>query len=349
MIKPIKHHNGWRVRWIEYGERKSLTFTDKISAKQAADEINRQQINVRLAGIAKPKLSFTEFTDYWLKNHASMKRSFKDKESIVRAHLRPAFGETLISKISGESISLFTYEKLKSHSPKTVANILTELRTILNTAKKLEWIDRVPYIQHPKLTDQGDYRWLKSKDDIKIFLESAKTEGPLVYSFYKTTIATGLRAGELAGLKRDDIDFKNNIIHVRRSFDGPTKPGKTRVVPLLSNLHLDLEKWLKSHDNEFVFFNARGSQFKESSRIYQEIFKRVLAKGKFPKVQYHGKLKYYICFHDLRHTFASHWVMNGGDIFKLQKILGHANISMTMKYAHLTPNAFAQDLNRISF
>lgn len=59
------------------------------------------------------------------------------------------------------------------------------------------------------------------------------------------------------------------------------------------------------------------------------------------------KLRRYIRFHDLRHTFASQWVMKGGDLFKLQKILGHKTVQMTMRYAHLAPNAFAEDFKRM--
>jgi Phage integrase family len=52
-------------------------------------------------------------------------------------------------------------------------------------------------------------------------------------------------------------------------------------------------------------------------------------------------------FHDLRHSFASHWVARGGDLFKLQKILGHKTVQMTMRYAHLAPAAFRDDWNRL--
>jgi hypothetical protein len=55
-----------------------------------------------------------------------------------------------------------------------------------------------------------------------------------------------------------------------------------------------------------------------------------------------------LTFHDLRHTFASHWVMKGGDLFKLQKILGHKTVQMTMRYAHLQPGVFAEDRGRFA-
>lgn len=57
-----------------------------------------------------------------------------------------------------------------------------------------------------------------------------------------------------------------------------------------------------------------------------------------------------IRFHDLRHTFASHWVMNGGDIFRLSKALGHKSVLITQRtYAHLAPEAWTQDYQRVAF
>ena len=87
--------------------------------------------------------------------------------------------------------------------------------------------------------------------------------------------------------------------------------------------------------------------FQPSGRIFQEVLHRVLDAAEFPKVQRNGKERPYVRFHDLRHTFASHWVMKGGDFFKLQKILGHQSVQMTMRYAHLAPDAFAGDYGRL--
>lgn len=58
-------------------------------------------------------------------------------------------------------------------------------------------------------------------------------------------------------------------------------------------------------------------------------------------------MSHYITFHDLRHTFASYWVRQAGDLFRLQKILGHKSVTMTMRYAHLAPDAFASDYGRL--
>ena len=84
------------------------------------------------------------------------------------------------------------------------------------------------------------------------------------------------------------------------------------------------------------------------ARIFKQRFHRVLDAAGFPRPPANERALHYINFHGLRHSFASHWVMRGGDLFKLQKILGHKNVQMTIRYAHLQPSAYAADYGRMS-
>lgn len=180
------------------------------------------------------------------------------------------------------------------------------------------------------------------------FLAAARTaEGDEVFFFYAFAICTGLRAGELAALRWDAIDLNRRLITVSRSFATTTKANDVRYVPILDPLLPLLQTRKLQSRGAFVFTNNKGKMFASSDRIFQEVLHRVLAAGRFPAITQGGKPVRYITFPGLRHTFASHWVMNGGDLFKLQKILGHKNVQMTMRYAHLAPDAFAQDYGRI--
>jgi integrase len=141
--------------------------------------------------------------------------------------------------------------------------------------------------------------------------------------FYATAIFTGMRAGEIAALEWSDVDLDRRLITVQRSFDGPTKSDRVRYVPILDPLLPVLRAWRLRHPGRLVFTNIAGTMFGSSARIFQEVLHRVLDAAQLPKVQRNGKERPYVRFHDLRHTFASHWAMKGGDLFKLQKILGH--------------------------
>jgi len=219
---------------------------------------------------------------------------------------------------------------------------------MLNKAKELHWIAEVPAIKKPKVRlINDDYRWLRTEDEIRRVLLAAKDEGEAVYVFYATAIYTGMRAGELAALKWPAINFDTRLITVHRSFDGQTKAGDVRYVPILNPLLPILREWKLLHPGLLAFTNEAGTMHGPSARFFQEVLHRVLEAADLKPIQRKGKEAPYITFHGLRHTFASLWVMNGGDIFKLKEILGHKSIQMTMRYAHLQPKRFVEDYDRL--
>lgn len=290
--------------------------------------------------------TFTDLCDEWIANRASQKRSGKDDESIIRRHLRPTFGAMLVRRVGVADADRFATAR-KHLDPKTVSNLLTLLISLLRYAVDLGWIERVPRIRKPKVRlISADYQWLRSRDEIERFLRAGATEGPLVHALYATAVYTGLREGELATLQWDDIDFERRLITVQRSFEGPTKAEDVRYVPIMDILLPVLRAWRLRCPGSLLFPNRDGGMHQESARIFQEVLHRVLDAAGFPKITRKGKHRRYIVFHDLRHTFASHWVAGEGDLFKLQKILGHKTVQMTMRYAHLQPDAFADDYAR---
>lgn len=237
----------------------------------------------------------------------------------------------------------------KKHlSPKTVGNILTLLISQLNLAYELGWLLQVPSIKKPKSKiNSEDYNYLRTKDEIRRFLDSAKIEGEPVFALYFVALQTGMRAGELATLTWSDVDFDRRLIIVQRSFNGVTKGGEVRYVPLFDGLNEYLKEWKLKSGSKWVFSNRDGGMLRESGRIFQEVLHRVLERAGFPEKKVGNRVKRYIRFHDLRHTFASHWMMNSGDKFKLQRILGHKSAEMTDRYSHLDPRSFEADYGRM--
>lgn len=177
-------------------------------------------------------------------------------------------------------------------------------------------------------------------------MNAAEPEGPMTYALIATAIYTGARAGELAGLRWDDVDFNRRLITIQRSFEGPTKADDVRHVPIVDALLPILREWRLRNPLKWVFPNEWGRMIGPSSRVFQESFHRILTRAGFPKVERNGRSRPYLRFHDLRHTFASQWMMKGGDLFRLQKVLGHKSTQMTQRYAHLAPDAFAEDYAR---
>jgi integrase len=348
--KPTKHYGQWRIRWInEFGRRCSETYDDyKLAVYQLRQhELQVEQVRRGLSVLVLADKLFNDLADYWIANRVPQKRSGDDDKSIIRCHLRPAFGPINVRKIGVEQIDRFSVER-RHLDPKTLGNLLTLLGSMLRVAVDLGWLDRVPRIRKPRVRlFTADFSYLRTDDEIRRVLEAARDQGDHVFVLYATAIYTGMREGELAGLLWADVDFERRLICVQRSFDGPTKAEDVRYVPLLDALLPILRDWRLRHPGRLVFTNRDGRMLGKSARIFQEVLHRVLDAAGLPMIERKGKRRRYIVFHGFRHTFASHWVMRGGDLFKLQKILGHKTVQMTMRYAHLQPTAFAGDLARL--
>jgi integrase len=350
--KPIKHYDKWRIRWVdEQGRRQSEVYEDR---KEAALALQRHELEVeeRRRGLRpapiQPK-QFKDVAEYWETNRAPQKRSRRDDISILK-QLRAAFADASLGDPAAWIPLIDRYIAARSHlNKKTVANHLTLLGSVLNLAVELGWMAKAPRIRKPKVRlISKDYSYLRSDEEIARFLRVAQEEGLEVYVLYATAVYTGMRAGELAGLLWADVDLERRLITVQRSFDGPTKADDVRYVPILDALLPILREWRLRHPGRLVFTNRDGAMHGKSGRIFQEVLHRVLDCAEFPRIERGGKHVRYIHFHDLRHTFASHWVMKGGDLFKLQKILGHKTVQMTMRYAHLQPAAFREDYARFA-
>lgn len=366
MAKPVKHYGKFRIRVIDAsGKRQSAVFdtyreadkwgklmeADVVRVRQglppmmpAAPSTTRPVVEAPPASASQEK-TFSDLVTFWLDYRAPGKRSRKDDASIIRRHLLPAFGPRRLSEISTGLVMEHSAKAVGS--TKTLWNRLTLLRTMLALAVDLEWLGRLPKIQKPKIRScDAGYRWLRTRREIDLVLGAARAEGEQVFVLYATATWTGMRKGELAALRWADVDFEKRLVSVERSFKGPTKSGRTRHLPIVDPLLPVLRAWRLKCPGDLVFPNERGTLHNSSARIFEETLHRVLKRAGLAHERKRGELKPHITFHDLRHTFASHWVLGGGDIFRLQKILGHASIDMTQRYAHLAPDAYTDDRGR---
>ncbi len=106
--------------------------------------------------------------------------------------------------------------------------------------------------------------------------------------------------------------------------DGHTKNYETRSIPMNKSLREFLEKHPRRIDTAYIFTGPSGKPFSKTNYHFGRAVKRAGIE--------------HVRFHDLRHTFASHLVMKGVDLRTVQELLGHKDLRMTMKYAHLAPD-----------
>ncbi len=200
-------------------------------------------------------------------------------------------------------------------SPKTLNNELGYLRAVYNELRGLGVIDYANPLAlvKPLKIQERELSWLTNEQIAELLTEIRRAcDNPHVEIITLICLATGARWSEAEKLKPTGL--RNAVI----TFSG-TKSGKVRSVPISPELEVKIVSHWKRHGQP-------------NSAITS--FRRALARTtiQLPKGQ---------AAHGLRHTFASHFIQNGRNILTLQKILGHSNLAMTMRYAHLAPDHLA--------
>ncbi len=339
VTKPRKHGNCWEFSYYDASGKRR--WKSASTFKEAQQELRRLQseADAERSGarrIRDPDRTFDDLVELW-KDVKHRKRSLRDDLGRIRNHLLPEFTGRKLVEITTSRVAALERHVSSKVSTGTVRQVLSLLRSMLNLAVEHDWLLSAPKVRLPKAPEL-DYEWLKSEDDMRKLLEAARaTDYPGLVEFYATALYTGMRAGELCGLRWEDVDLERRLITVQRSFEVPTKLGAIRRVPILDPLLPLLEDWReRCVSDELVFPNKRGKMHVSSARVMRQTFLRCVEDAGLPR----------ITFHALRHTFASHWMLKGGDIYRLQRILGHTTIAMTQRYAHLAPAAFEQDYSR---
>ena len=350
-VHPKKLPSGkWNIRWYDVlGRRQSKTFDTFNDAQKALHRLiaDVEATQDGALPMPPPKHTFADLTEVWLTTRAVHKRSADADVSRLRAHLTPTFGKLVLAEITFARIEEFKANRA-AMSKQTLRHLLILLGSMLKHAHRLGWLLVVPPIDKPSVrVNACDFSYLRSNDEILRFLRAAHDEGVDTYTLYATAIYTGLRQGELAALRWDHVDLDRRIITVSSSFGGPTKAGDVRYVPVLDVLLPVLRAWRLRCPGGLVFPNTKGAMHSPCDKIFAERMHKVLDAASFARPT-GTRRRHYIRFHDLRHTFASHWMMVGGDLFKLQKILGHKSTELTLRYAHLSPAAFMGDLGRFN-
>ncbi|WP_240141436.1 tyrosine-type recombinase/integrase [Nitrosomonas sp. HPC101] len=172
---------------------------------------------------------------------------------------------------------------------------------------------------------ENELSYLNSEQILPLLEQLQASSNVHVYLVAKICLSTGARWSEAEGLTLTQV--RNGIIQFAR-----TKSGKTRAVPIAENLEQEIHAHHKTHKRSNVLFDYCTGAFKEAI----ERTKIDLPPGQLT--------------HVLRHTFASHFMINGGNILTLQRVLGHRDLKTTMRYAHLASSHLeaARALNPIA-
>ena len=232
------------------------------------------------------------------------------------------------------------------------------LNGCLQQAMKNGLIERNPVklAELPRQTGTKKERTAMTKEQQDLFMKYA--EESYLYHFFSVMLRTGMRKGEMQGLKYSDIDKKQNVIHVRRTLkyiegkgyfeDTPKTRTSTRDIPLTAAIteHIEAQRnywgFKVVRMDQYLFCNENGDPISRE-RIQGEIdriIKRIKSDGyDFPR----------ITSHVFRHTFATRAIEAGMPPQVLKTILGHSSLAMTMDlYSHVLPDTKADEMQKIA-
>jgi len=279
----------------------------RFKTKQEAQRYERNFLNdldksKKWVGLQQDNRSLLDLVELWYKLHGQSLRDGKRRRKLL-INVTEDLGNPIASQLTAKDFGHYRANKLKIHKPKTINNKQAYLSSVFNELRRLNEID----YQNPL----ADLRSIKIPEKELSYLDDEEIDTLLkelrphkdTYLCALICLTCGTRWGEAKGLQPGHL--KNGKISLFN-----TKSGKNRFIPIDPKLESQLELPLSVNTSTFV-------------KCYK--------KSKIKKIEGQST-------HILRHTFASHFIMNGGDVLSLQKALGHSTLAMTLKYAHLSPD-----------
>ena len=340
------------------GKRERKTVIHETQRK-VADEIARIRHELATGTYIEPaECSLGEWLDRWMTQYkkGELKRStYESYERLIRTHIKPSLGNIPLAKLQPHMLQGFYNEKLESGrlddkegglSTRMVRYFHAIIRQALQQAVREGILPRnVADATSPPVIRNKQMRPL-TEDELLKFFEVAKEDR--LFPAFVLVATTGLRRGEVCGLKWDCVDLEEGVLITRRQLlilddglhleeDTKSKRGRRRIT-----LTDDAVRELKAHrarqaeeqlllgkayqKNNLVFCKADGTKI--DPREFTKHFQRLLEEAELPRVR----------LHDLRHTHASLLLARGVHPKVVQERLGHSSITMTLDlYSHMTP------------
>lgn len=336
-----KNGNWFFRRWVKLpdGTKQRVYGTPRRynlpNTKQGAVEAEQRALEELRAGHVPAGRSMTlvKFQSTFIEHSKGKNkpRTVNSKEQILRDHIVPQLGDRTLDAISYAVIEDFKHYLVRPEpngpglSAKTANNVLTVLRRLLVVAAKRKLIIAVPEFEWLE-TDDPDFDFLTFEEADRL-IKGADT-GSEWTTMILVAMRTGLRQGELLALRWEDVDLKAHRVVVKRQVSRGviTKPkgGRSREVELGDEVSAVLTKH-RHLRGPLVFCDADGKMLTAGA-----------CKWPLYRASKRAGLRR-IGWHVLRHTFGSHLAMRGASMKSIQELMGHTTMTMTMRYAHLSP------------
>ena len=292
------------------------------------------------------RMTLGEWMDQWLESMVSMVRptTLARCESAIRSHIKPFLGEKPVSQITEKDVQNFC-EHLshqgnrntgKGLASGSIRSIISTLHQAVEAAQQANMIPKsaVEEIKLPKASHRP--MQVLTDDQLEKFMEIIQRDA-VWYDFFYTELTTGLRRGEICGLKWEDFDEAKGTLKVRPTVhkerggkltprDTRTAAGTRTIILPPSTVEL-LRERQRTALSEWIFPNPLKAEQPTRPDTAYDRMKALLKQANLPDLR----------FHVLRHTFATHALTSGVDVKTLSGILGHTKSAFTLDtYTHTT-------------
>ena len=271
---------------------------------------------------------FKDFAQEFLELHSKPhNRSWRSGAQSCLSRLTPFFGNCYLHEITPALIAQYKSERLKTviwtsddgqHTrtvkPSTINRELTTLKCALNRAVAWGKLKENPATKVKLFRENNQRVRYLEKEELKCLLGHCSPRLAAVVLF---AVNTGMRKGEIQNLKWRDVNYERGLITLTE-----TKNGEIRYVPINEIVRNVLISTPKHPESPYIFHHAQG----KDPYNFRKAFATALGKAGIKDFR----------FHDLRHTFGSHLVMAGSDLNTVRELLGHKDLKMTLRYAHLS-------------
>jgi integrase len=366
-------------RWRD----KVCTARSKTEAKRLVAELETKYERVRLGLETLPPEdgggTLGDLLAWWLKTYSIGSPSHDRNVATLGKHFRsPGIADLCLVEVTSGKIESFIQDRAESLAPQTLNHLRRFVLTAFNCAKRAgRWQGANPAKEvRRRRVPKGKPEFLRLHEVPLVLRAVPKRWQPL----FATAIYTGLRKGELLGLRKSDVDFSTGLITVARSYDhDTTKGGHADAIPIAGELIPYLKAAINSSPSDLVFPHTDGSMLSRHTPL-EEVLRRALAHAGVVTAYIHvcrkkgcdhkeaaqdAQLRHCpvhgmklwpkaqvrpIRFHDLRHTTGSLLLMAGANPAAVQRILRHSDPRITTEvYGHLLPGYLRSEIDKLAF
>ena len=326
-----------------HAQKKSVTAPTRVECLMRLETLKEECGGA--VGKLKAEMPFGEWLEFWF--HTYSKPKLRPTTQLtywnqIKLHIVPSIGKIALNRLTQKDLQQF-YATLKKHgrlkdtetkgselSNRVVRSCHSLCRMALEKAIEDGLIRKNPAIGCTLPPKQAREMQVLMKEEIERFLIQADEAG--CYEFFLLELVTGMRRGELLGLKWSDLNFRTGELHISRQlttmgFSTPKTKSSIRSILLPGDMVDLLSKMKQKSVSEWMFPSPVKKDMPRDPSAILNLFHRLLERAGCRQVR----------FHDLRHTFATLALENGMDIKTLSATIGHVSTETTLNiYAHVT-------------